>query len=98
IHYLGVTAMTEPGLCVPAQWPSSRRLRAGDALTCEVSASYHGYPGQLLRTFTIAAPPAPLHEDLHGVAEAAFDAMAAPLRAGAAVYDLAAAAAEVILG
>ena len=22
IHYLGVTAMAEPGLCVPAQWPS----------------------------------------------------------------------------
>jgi Xaa-Pro dipeptidase len=39
IHYLGVTAMAEPGLCVPAQWPSPRRLRAGDVLTCEVSAS-----------------------------------------------------------
>jgi Xaa-Pro aminopeptidase len=98
IHYLGATAMAEPDLCVPAQWPSSRRLRCGDVLTCEVSASYHGYPGQLLRTFTIAAPPTPLHEDLHRVAEAAFDAMAERLRAGAAARDLAAAAAEVILG
>ncbi|HKA96239.1 MAG TPA: M24 family metallopeptidase, partial [Streptosporangiaceae bacterium] len=97
IHYLGVTAMTEPGLCVPAQWPSARRLRAGDALTCEVSASYHGYPGQLLRTFAIAAPPAPLYRDLHHVAEAAFDAMAARLRAGATAQDLVAAAAEIIL-
>ncbi|HEY7361278.1 MAG TPA: M24 family metallopeptidase, partial [Streptosporangiaceae bacterium] len=98
IHYLGVTAMAEPGLCVPAQWPSPRRLRAGDVLTCEVSASYHGYPGQLLRTFTIAAPATPLYEDLHGVADAAFGAMAARLRAGAAAGDLAAAAAEIILG
>ncbi len=98
IHYLGATAMAEPHLCVPAQWPSARRLRAGDALTCEVSASYHGYPGQLLRTFTIAAPPTPLYEDLHRVAEAAFDAMAARLRAGTPARDLAAAAAEVILG
>jgi Xaa-Pro aminopeptidase len=98
IHYLGATAMAEPDLCVPAQWPSARRLRAGDVLTCEVSASYHGYPGQLLRTFTVAAPPAPVHEDLHRVAEAAFDAMAARLRAGTAAHDLAAAAAEVILG
>jgi Xaa-Pro dipeptidase len=98
IHYLGVTAMAEPGLCVPAQWPSSRRLRPGDVLTCEVSASYHGYPGQLLRTFTIAAPAAPLYEGLHGVADAAFDAMAARLRAGATAHDLAAAAAEIILG
>src|SRR5215471_3895795 len=92
IHYLGVTAMAEPGLCVPAQWPSPRRLRAGDVLTCEVSASYRGYPGQLLRTFTIAAPATPLYSDLHRVAEAAFGAMAARLRAGAA------AGAEIILG
>ena len=98
IHYLGVTAMAEPGLCVPAQWPSPRRLRAGDVLTCEVSASYQGYPGQLLRTFTIAAPATPLYEDLHRVAAAAFDAMAARLRAGAAAGDLTAAAAEIILG
>ena len=98
IHYLGVTAMAEPGLCVPAQWPSPRRLRAGDVLTCEVSASYQGYPGQLLRTFTIAAPATPLYEDLHRVAAAAFGAMAARLRAGAAAGDLTAAAAEIILG
>jgi Xaa-Pro dipeptidase len=98
IHYLGVTAMAEPDLCVPAQWPSSRRLSAGDVLTCEVSASYHDYPGQLLRTFAIAASPTPLFRDLHRAAEEAFDAMARRLRAGAAAQDLAAAAAEVILG
>jgi Xaa-Pro aminopeptidase len=98
IHYLGVTAMAEPSLCVPAQWPSPRRLRAGDVLTCEVSASCQGYPGQLLRTFTIAAPATPLYEDLHRVAAAAFDAMAARLRAGAVAGDLTAAAAEIILG
>ena len=98
IHYLGVTAMAEPSLCVPAQWPSPRRLRAGDVLTCEVSASHRGYPGQLLRTFTIAAPATALYEDLHRVAAAAFGAMAARLRAGAAARDLTAAAAEIILG
>ena len=98
IHYLGVTSMARPDLCVPAQWPSARRLSAGDALSCEVSASYQGYPGQLLRTFTIAAPPAPLYQDLHDVAEAAFDAVTARLRPGATAHDLAIAGAEVILG
>ena len=98
IHYLGVTAMAEPALCVPAQWPSPRCLRAGDVLTCEVSASYRGYPGQLLRTFTIAAPATPLYDDLHRVAAEAFGAMAARLRAGAVASDLTAAAAEIILG
>ncbi len=98
IHYLGVTSMARPDVCVPAQWPSARSLRRGDALSCEVSASYQGYPGQLLRTFTIAAPPTPLYQDLHDVAGAAFDAAAARLRPGAKAQDLAEAAAAVILG
>ncbi len=88
IHYLGATAMTRPGLCVPAQWPSWRRLRAGDALSCEVSASYWGYPGQLLRTFSIGSQPTPLYRDLHDVADAAFDAITARLRPGATGGDL----------
>jgi len=88
IHYLGVTPMAEPGLCVPAQWPSSRELAAGDVLSCEISASYGGYPGQLLRTFAVGAPPTPRYRDLHQVAEQAFDAMTARLRAGATAADL----------
>jgi Xaa-Pro dipeptidase len=98
IHYLGVTPMAQPDLCVPAQWPSSRQLRAGDALCCEVSASYHGYPGQLLRSFTIAAEPTPQYRDLHDIAEAAFEAIAARLRPGASAGGLAEAGAEIILG
>jgi Xaa-Pro dipeptidase len=98
IHYLGVTAMAEPDLCVPAQWPSARRLRAGDVLTCEVSAAYHGYPGQLLRTFTIAAEATPRYRELHEVAEAAFAAIAGRLRPGASAAELSSAGADVILG
>jgi Xaa-Pro aminopeptidase len=98
IHYLAATPMADPRVCVPAQWPSSRRLCPGDALSCEVSASYHGYPGQLLRTFAIAADPAPRYLELHAVAEAAFDAITARLRPGATVRELAEAAAAVILG
>ena len=95
IHYLGITPMHQPDLCVPAQWPSARPLRAGDVLTCEVSASYEGYPGQLLRTFAIGAPPDPLYRDLHDVADAAFDAMTARLRPGATAGDLIEAAALI---
>jgi Xaa-Pro aminopeptidase len=88
IRYLGVTAMDQPELCVPAQWPSSRPLRSGDVLSCEISASYGGYPGQLLRTFAVGAPPTPRYQDLHQVAEQAFDAMTARLRPGATAADL----------
>ena len=91
IHYLGVTRMDEPGVCVPAQYPSDRALAAGDALTCEVSASFWEYPAQLLRTFTVGASPTPLYSELHVVADAAFDAVVSHLRAGATAADLVAA-------
>jgi Xaa-Pro aminopeptidase len=88
IHYLCATPMSQPQTCVPRQWPSARPLAAGDALTCEVSASYGGYPGQLLRTFAVDGEPPPLYADLHATAEAAFTAMAARLRHGATAADL----------
>jgi Xaa-Pro aminopeptidase len=97
IHYVGVTPMREPTLCVPAQWASSRPLASGDALSCEISASYHGYPGQVLRTFAIAADPVPRYRDLHEVAEAAFDAVTARLGPGVSAGELTEAAAGVIL-
>jgi Xaa-Pro aminopeptidase len=89
IHYLGATPMDEPGVCVPAQYPSERELRAGDALTCEVSATLWEYPAQLLRTFYVDAEPTPLYRELHQVADAAFDAVAGALRPGATAADLA---------
>lgn len=95
IHYLGTTPMAAPSLCVPAQWPSGRRLAAGDVLVCEVSASYGGYPGQLLRTFAVDGEPPPRYREMHAVAEAAFDAMTARLRPGATAGDLLAAASVI---
>jgi Xaa-Pro aminopeptidase len=61
-------------------------------LLCEISASYWEYPGQLLRTFTVEAEPTPLYRELHGVAEAAFDAIVSRLRPGATANELVAAA------
>ena len=80
--------MAEPSRSVPAQWPSARELQRGDALTCEVSASWWDHPGQLLRTFAVESEPTPLFRELHDVADAAFDAVAARLRAGATAAEL----------
>jgi Xaa-Pro aminopeptidase len=88
IHYVAAMPMDGPGLPAPAQWPSTRRLRAGDALVCEISASWWDHPGQVLRTFTVAADPSPLYRELHAVADAAFDAICARLRAGATAAEL----------
>jgi Xaa-Pro aminopeptidase len=42
IDYFGVTPMRAPGLCVPAQFTSGRRVEPGDAVTLELSAQHWG--------------------------------------------------------
>jgi Xaa-Pro dipeptidase len=87
IHYFGAG--------VPAQWPAARALQRGDVFACEISASYWDYTGQLLRTFTVADDPPPLHRELHDVADAAFDALLARVRPGATAADLVEASAVI---
>jgi Xaa-Pro dipeptidase len=96
ICYLGITAMDQPALAVPAQWPTGRVIRPGDVITCEISAAAAPeFAGQVLRTFTVGAPPTALYAELHAVATAAFDAITATLIPGARARDLAAAAAII---
>jgi Xaa-Pro dipeptidase len=92
IHYFAATPMAAPEQAVPAQWPSARKLQAGDALTCEISASWWDHPGQLLRTFAVAAEPTALYGELHAAADAALDAILGVLRPGATARDVVAAA------
>ena len=95
IHYIGVTTMDEPDLCVPAQWPSQRRLTVGDVLTAEISASWWGYPGQILRTMTVGAEPSAGVRELHDVAQSAFDEIVAVLRAGVTAEEIVEAASVI---
>jgi Xaa-Pro dipeptidase len=68
-------------------------IGSGDVITCEISAAaVPDYAGQVLRTFTVGAPPTALYSELHAVAAAAYDAIAAILMPGARAADLAAAA------
>ena len=82
IHNFGVTPMRDPQLAVPAQFPSTQRVQAGDIVFAEISAAFWDYPGQVLRSFALGEPT-PLYRDLHAAADAAFDAIAAVLRDGA---------------
>jgi Xaa-Pro aminopeptidase len=83
IHYFSLTSMGSPDQCVPSQWPGDRRLAPGDVLSCELSTSYGvDYPGQLLRTFTVAAEPTPLYEELHAVADEALERVEGMLAPG----------------
>lgn len=95
IHYFGVTPMAHPTRANPAQYPSFRRVAAGDAVSVELSAAFAGYAGQVLRTFTVGAEPTALYAELHEVAEAAFDAVAAVLGDGTTAEEVVAAASVV---
>lgn len=88
IHYIGVTAMGAPHLYVPPQQPSTRKVRAGDIVTCELSAYWWDYPGQVLRSFTVDAEATPRYRELHATAEAVFDAVIAVLRHGATMEEI----------
>jgi Xaa-Pro aminopeptidase len=92
IHYIGVTPMADPQLCVPPQYASSRRVAKGDVVFCELSAYWWDYPGQVLRSFTVGADPTPLYQALHETAEVAFDAVTAVIRHGTTMEEIIAAA------
>jgi Xaa-Pro aminopeptidase len=92
IHFFGVTSMENPDLCVPRQHPSTRKIRNGDVISTEITASFWDAQGQVLRTFFVGADPTPLYRRLHDTAEAAFDAIFARVRPGTYARELAEAA------
>jgi Xaa-Pro dipeptidase len=57
-------------------------------MSCEISASFWDHPGQLLRSFTVGAPPTGLFRELHEVADAAFDSILAHLRPGTSASEI----------
>ena len=82
IHYIGITSMSAPDLAVPRQFATTRTVQAGDAVVAEISATFWDHPGQVLRSLRWAKPTQ-LYRELHAAADAAFDAIAAVLKAGA---------------
>ncbi len=82
IHYIGTTPMNAPHLAVPRQFATTRKVEKGDAVVAEISAAFWEHPGQVLRSFALDEPPK-LYRDLHAAADAAFDAIAKVLKAGA---------------
>ncbi len=88
IHYFLVTPMANPEYCVPRQFESSRKVQPGDVIATEITAQFFDYPGQILRTFTVAAEPTPLFRRLYETAEAAFDAVTGVIRHGATMQRI----------
>ena len=82
IHYFGATPMSSPRRANPGQYGSYRQVQPGDAVTIELSASFWGHAGQVLRTFAVEAEPSPLYRELHDAAEAALAGILGVLRDG----------------
>ncbi len=89
IHYMAATPMNNPCVCVPAQFQSMRPLEKGDVLLTELSAYYcDGYPGQILRPFTIATPPTPAYQRMYDIALEAFNRIASVICDGATIEEV----------
>lgn len=92
IHYLGATSMTDPDLCVPRQFPTDRKLKAGDVILTELSAARAGYYGQVLRTLTVSAQPTYEYSRLHDLALSIYNEICSTIRPGVsseAILDIA---------
>lgn len=92
IHYFGVTSMFDPQVAVPAQFSANRKVKRGDIVFAEISAAFWDHPGQVLRSFAVGEDPPKTYRELHAVADAAFDAVAAVLKDGAVPAEVIAAA------
>lgn len=88
IHYTSCTSMTNPDTCVPSQLPRMKKVKAGDVLVTEISASFWSYPGQVQRTIAVGAEPSNLYAELHACAEEAYAAIAKAMRPGVHVEAL----------
>src|SRR5579884_1669883 len=87
VAFLGSTSMREPDRCVPAQFPTSRRVEMGDLFFTELSIAFGGYGGQSLRTFAFGRPSA-LVGHMHELALELFEAVRRALRPGATSEEI----------
>jgi len=85
IHFSLSTPMDDPQVWVPHQYHPNRRLQPGDVFVTEISTTFWGYAGQILRTFTIAAEPTPHYARLHEVALETYEAIVEVLLPGATI-------------
>jgi Xaa-Pro aminopeptidase len=88
VRFLISTSMHDARGGVPQQHLSPRVLQKGDVVVTELSASFWGYTGQVLRSFAIGEEPTPEYRDLHDVAEEAFAGVAAVIKEGTTIDEV----------
>jgi Xaa-Pro aminopeptidase len=63
-------------------------MRSGDVFVTEISTTFWGYAGQILRTFTLGQGPTSRFARLHEVGLEAYERIVGVLRPGATVGDV----------
>jgi Xaa-Pro aminopeptidase len=88
IHFSLTTQMDQPDICVPHQYHPDRVVEAGDVFVTEISTTFWGYSGQILRTFTVGSEPNERYRTLHELAVQAYEDIVGVLKAGATVGEV----------
>lgn len=87
ISFLRSMPMAAPNGCLPSQNPSTRRLEPGDVIITELSASLHGYSGQIHRPVFVRAEPTADWLRLFDAGKEAYDRIARGMHAGSTEGD-----------
>jgi Xaa-Pro aminopeptidase len=88
IHFSLSTPMADPKVWVPHQYHPDRVIEGGDVFVTEISTTFWGYAGQILRTFSIDGEPTPYYARLHQVALDTYLAIQAALLPGVTVGEI----------
>ena len=80
--------MANPEFFVPHQYQPDRIIKAGDVLVTEISTTFWGYTGQILRTLCIEGEPAPLYQEMYEVAENTYSSIVSIMRTGATIGEV----------
>lgn len=88
IHFTLSTPMDDPSVCVPHQYHPDRTIQSGDAIVTEISTTFWGYSGQILRTFTVDSDPTPLYQEMHDVAVAVYEDIRDALKPGTTIGEV----------
>ncbi len=86
--FIGSTSMSKPHLIFPCQFPSHRKVRKGDIILTELSASYELYSGQGHRPIAVGGPPTPVYQKMFEVAVEAYTRIFKTLKPGATPAEI----------
>lgn len=84
----GSTPMSDPMMVYPWTFPSNRPIQRGDLVITEISASYEGYCGQIIRTLAVGQEPPEESLRLYDLTLRVYEAIHAELRPGRSDADV----------